>query len=99
MGRPMKTGPSAEPTWYTVDQIVVSVGPYMFQTDRLLLTNSLANSRGRASPPHRILRSLLPSHPASTSERQVMGVACMNVAPDVASFSRNRGPSPAVSRL
>src|SRR5438105_9005344 len=61
MGRPMGTGPSPTPTGYTVDQIVVSVGPYMFHTVGLLLDSALASSRGKASPPHRILRSWLPS--------------------------------------
>src|SRR5437879_6391105 len=99
MGLPIRTGPVEDVISWTVDQIVVSVGPYIFQTDEVLGASCSTRSRGTASPPQRILRSLQPFHPASRSKRHVAGVACMHVAPQVSNISRNRSPSAAISRL
>ena len=62
-----------------MDQTVVSVGPYMFQTEAALAINCSASSRGMASPPQRILRFPFPIQPDSSSNFQVEGVACMTV--------------------
>src|ERR1039458_2321729 len=99
MGRPTNTGPVSDVIGWIADHTVVSVGPYIFHTAEALAANSFASSRGRASPPHSTLRSALPSQPALTSKRHVVGVACMQVAPEVARLSRNRRPSVAVFRL
>src|SRR5215467_5831418 len=80
-GSPKNTGPDVDVIRLADDQIVVSVGPYIFQSDPLRLTSSLASSRGRASPPHKTLNSSDPCQPASKSSRHVAGVACIIVAP------------------
>src|SRR5438552_18524747 len=81
------------------DQMVVSVGPYMFQSDALLFSNWFANSHASASPPHRILILESPCHPASSSIRQVAGVACIMVTPEATSFSASCRPSEETSGL
>src|SRR5262249_28078081 len=79
MGRPIGIAQSAEETGWIADQTVVSVGPYMFQTEAALVISSLAKSRDIASPPHKIFKSGLPGHPASSSNFHVDGVACITV--------------------
>ena len=81
IGLPIGTGFVAEVTCQVVDQIVVSVGPYMFQRDEQRGSNSRANSGGSASPPQRIFIPLRPAQPCSISILHVAGVACMTVAP------------------
>src|ERR1700680_2745290 len=85
MGGPIVTGPSPASTRDVADQIVVSVGPYMFQSSPRCESSS-ASFRGKASPPQSILNPGKPSQPASSSKRQVAGVACITVAFD--SFSK-----------
>src|SRR6267154_159879 len=99
MGFPIVIGPSSEVIREVVDQTVVSVGPYMFQTAEALFNNSRARSRGMPSPPQRTLRFLLPSHPASRSNLHVAGVACITVGAVLSNISRNWYPSIAPSRL
>src|SRR5579864_2511481 len=67
-------------TALTADQMVVSVGPYMFHSEAHLGSNSSANCRGHASPPHRIFKWGLPCHPESSSSLHVERVACITVA-------------------
>ena len=62
-----------------VDQMVVSVGPYMFHSSPPSASRRSASSRGSASPPHSILRPGVPVQPLSSSSRQVAGVACNTV--------------------
>src|SRR5689334_14239002 len=81
IGLPIGTGFVAEVTLQIVDQIVVSVGPYMFQSEEQRVINSRANSDGSASPPQRTFISLRPAQPCSISILQVAGVACITVAP------------------
>src|ERR1041385_5842484 len=64
----------------TVDQIVVSVGPYTFQRSprgRSLEATSLVN----ASPPHNIFKRPISPHPLDSNITHVAGVACTIVAP------------------
>src|SRR5256885_15735010 len=72
MGGPRVTGPWPDSTHEVADQMVVSVGPYIFHTSPRS-TSSLASSRGRASPPHKILRRGGVVQPASRRSRQVAG--------------------------
>src|SRR5215472_5409170 len=90
---------SAELTRATVDQTVVSVGPYKFHNDEHRGISSLAKSGGIASPPHRIFRLSQPCHPLSTIIRQVVGVACITVALLDSKSPRNAMPSRTTSRL
>ena len=77
MGPPMSTGPSPLPTSSTADQMVVSVGPYMFHTEAQRSRSASANSRDQASPPHSAFKRPSPSQPDSINNRQVVGVACI----------------------
>src|SRR5215469_4316917 len=97
MGLPMVT--SSESIRAREDQIVVSVGPYIFQTDPQVDTRRVAKSRSIASPPQRILRRRSPFHPDSNNNRQVAGVACITVAPELLNALAKAVPSMAVSRL
>src|SRR5215471_11893080 len=87
-----------ERTRDTVDQIVVSVGPYKFHNDEHRGINSLAKSGGIASPPQRIFNPSQPGHPLSRSIRQVIGVACITVAWLASKRWLNAAPSRATSR-
>ena len=97
MGRPSDTAslPSLRPAGrvasvmsLTIDQIVVSVGPYRFQTRRHRDRISWANAGVSASPPHSATSRAVAAHPLSTSIRHVAGVAWRRVAP--VSSSRRR---------
>ena len=70
---------------------MVSVGPYMFQTDPARSSSSPASRPGNASPPQITLRSGLPCQPAVDSICQVAGVACITVVPDarISAISRS----------
>src|SRR5437016_13740434 len=81
------------------DHIVVSVGPYMFQTELPHRTRSFASFRAKASPPQSTFSRGCPSHPASRISFQVTGVACMTVALHVLNNSSSWLPSAAASRL
>src|SRR6266576_1941186 len=100
IGLPIGTFRSSRPsTRYTEDQMVVSVGPYMFHTEPQQAASLRASSGGSASPPTRALRFLPPCQPHSNRSLQVVGVACMTVARDVFSKSFSRLPSNVASRL
>src|SRR3989442_12447928 len=94
----MVISPPVESILLSDDQIVVSVGPYMFQSSRHLASKSFARLRDRASPPQSTLKRSLPIHPASINMRQVAGVACITVAPEVAIKSFKIRPSIVASR-
>ncbi|MFT3764373.1 MAG: hypothetical protein QM820_02450 [Minicystis sp.] len=83
----------------TQDQIVVSVGPYMFHTDPERSTRRSASSRGTASPPMSTFSSPSPAQPASSSSRNVVGVACSTVMRPASIRAASARPSTAVSRL
>src|SRR4030042_5547411 len=63
----------------TVDQIAVSVGPYIFQTLETLLNNFSPKSLGIASPPHNTFNFFDPFHAEANKIRHVVGVACIMV--------------------
>ena len=98
IGRPIVTFPFPRPSFSAVDQIVVSVGPYRFQSSAPRSISCAASSCGRPSPPHRIF-SPGPVQPASTSSRHVAGVACITVAPSVSSSVCSWRPSVTSSRV
>ena len=90
IGRPTGTGPVPVVTGWTSDQMVVSVGPYMFQTAMPRTRRASARSRVRGSPPHSTRRPGWPGHPVASRARQVAGVACMTVQPDAAMAEASR---------
>src|SRR3954469_10440792 len=69
------SGVSIFSTFVAPDQMVVSVGPYMFQSELHLGKSCPARSSDQASPPHNIFRSGLPDHPDSSNNCHVVGVA------------------------
>ena len=93
----MTSWPSA--IWHRVDQMVVSVGPYIFHSEPTRGSNCCARSSGSASPPHRTFRSGWPGQPVASSKRQVTGVACITVTRPLLKALANAAPSAAVSRL
>ncbi len=97
IGRPIGTARSVSSTTWRVDQIVVSVGPYTFQTDAPVASSSLASSVGKASPPQRMRSRSARQGPASTIIRHVVGVACTMVARDSAMSARSATGSAATS--
>src|SRR5258708_36025209 len=99
MGGPMVTGPSPDPTSDTADQMVVSVGPYIFHSGTLQARMRLARSRGSASPPQSTLSLGRPVQPVLSNRRKVIGVACKTVAPEERRRSRSCRPSLATARL
>src|SRR5256885_1865040 len=80
-------------TRLAADQMVVSVGPYMFHKEPQRDSNRSANSRSQASPPHRILKFECPVHPASSNRRQVAGGATTLLNP----LFREAGGVPRIS--
>src|SRR5262249_35270408 len=99
MGRPMATGDCVVEIGCTVDQMVVSVGPYMFHRQPQRSIKDSANAGGSDSPPQRILRFGDPSQPASSSNRHVAGVAWTTEARLFAKASWSRVPLEATARL
>src|SRR5579862_9603541 len=79
MGLPTE-GVSPDWTRVAADQMVVSVGPYIFQRELHLGRRAWAKSLPQASPPQRIFKLGFPVQPDSSNMRQVAGVACMMVA-------------------
>ena len=80
IGRPMgTTAASPALAWWTEDQIVVSVGPYMFHTEPQRARSSFAIEPERDSPPHRAFRRGLPVQPAASNICQLAGVPCITV--------------------
>ena len=82
MGLPIGTEFVAEVIRWTVDQTVVSVGPYMFHSPAQRGRRFSARSRRRASPPQSTFTFGDPPQPAWTSARHVTGVACITVQPN-----------------
>src|SRR5262249_39486688 len=93
------TGPCPGCTSSTADQIVVSVGPYMFHTEVARCTSSFASSLGNASPPHKTFSAGSPCQPVSSNCCHVTGVACTTVAFTSLKYSSNWTAYCAVSRL
>ncbi len=96
IGRPIVTR-SEVVTSAAVDQIVVSVGPYRFVTERAVAASVTARSDGSDSPPTSTRRPDR-STPASTSACHRLGVACITVAPDAFSRAPRTDGSPTASR-
>ena len=61
--------------------MVVSVGPYMFHSERSGSPSFVASSALSASPPTQAFSPGMPSQPDSSSRRQPDGVACIIVTP------------------
>ena len=72
IGRPMSTR-SPGSIRRTADHTVVSVGPYMFQSERYRANNKSARSSDQGFPPHKTFKSALPFHCASDNKRHVGG--------------------------
>ncbi|CAE6776749.1 hypothetical protein R69746_04105 [Paraburkholderia aspalathi] len=85
-----------------LDQIVVSVGPYILESVIPRSSSAAARSAGSASPPHSACSGPRKTRPAraslSSSMRQPAGVACMTVAPLCCMSRSRRAPSSTVSR-
>ena len=99
IGRPM--GHSAllpSVMWAQLDQMVVSVGPYMFHSAPTRGTSHWASSGDKASPPTSALSPALPCQPLARNSRQVEGVACSMVMPPASMSCCNALPSSAVAR-
>ncbi|KGC56648.1 hypothetical protein Y023_537 [Burkholderia pseudomallei A79D] len=92
IGAPIEVGRSAV-TGATIDQIVVSVGPYRFQTSPPSSSSRALTASGSVSPPHstRMRRAL--RQPACSSISHVDGVACITVGRAASINSRSRPPS------
>src|SRR5215469_10923487 len=95
----MGTGPFTEVTLWIDDQMVVSVGPYMFHSSAQRARRSLANSGTSDSPPQKARNCFEPGQPASIKARQVAGVACITVERESRIHFINRTGSRASSRL
>src|SRR5215471_1574218 len=85
-------------TFHTLDQTVVSVGPYKLKTDLPLGISASARSLDSGSPPQSILSSGFPSQPASKSILHIVGVACITLALLASIRSINSRGSIGVSR-
>ncbi len=96
IGSPIEIRSSS--TRATEDQMVVSVGPYMFHSVTPVASRRRARSVGSASPPARAVKPGPPRQPVSSSMRQAEGVACIIVAPEVTRAVARRAPSVTVSR-
>ena len=82
----------------SVDQIVVSVGPYMFHSSPPP-ARAVGERAGSASPPQSAVRPGRPGQPASSNRRQVAGVACIRViAVRSARRAGARGSTPSRAR-
>ena len=99
MGQPRGTVPTCIPvSMYTEDQMVVSVGPYIFHNSAQRGSSAAARSPGNASPPQSTFKPRSPGQPASINMRQVTGVACITVAPHRCNAAISNFGSPASSR-
>src|SRR5581483_9343982 len=88
---PISTSSSGLMLWIA-DQMVVSVGPYMFQSEPQRGSNARASSAVQASPPHKTFRRGWPVQPDANISRQVVGVACMTVAAERSNSSLKPPP-------
>ncbi len=82
---------------FIADHIVVSVGPYMFQSSLTLSNMLFANTIGSASPVDMALIGKGSSQPEYKSICQVAGVACIMVIPSSFIKFNNKRVSLAVS--
>ncbi len=98
IGCPMTMSPSPGVMCAQVDQTVVSVGPYIFQSSPTRDSRASASSVGSASPPHSAFHCGPPRQPASSNKRHVDGVACRVSILCSSSRARRRTPSLASSR-
>jgi len=98
MGLPMLGAPPPLCTRCSDDQIVVSVGPYIFHSAAPPFMSSSARGRGRASPPVRRVMPGPPLQPASTRRLHREGVAWTKLIPSLSIRGANRDASIAVSR-
>ena len=71
----------------------------MFQTDPQQAASFRASSAETASPPTIAFRLRSPVQPDSSKMRHVVGVACINVAPELLSRLLRSLPSKVASRL
>src|SRR5207245_8028402 len=94
MGRPIEMGLSPDSTLCTVDQMVVSVGPYIFHTDPERARSSSARSRGSASPPHKIFGLVFPASrlQAPSATLSVLPASLSPELPPIAPSTRRRPP-------
>ncbi|OIQ69933.1 hypothetical protein GALL_484600 [mine drainage metagenome] len=91
MGAPMVIVASAMRR--IADQIVVSVGPYMFHSAPPPDRSRVARSAGKGSPPASMVRLGDRVRPASSSMSHSVGVACIMVMSPRSSRSINAKPS------
>ena len=77
----------------SVDQTVVSVGPYRFHKALQRDSSRVASALLRVSPPHSAVSSGSPRQPASNSIAQVAGTACIRVGRLRRMRSISAGPS------
>ena len=78
MGSPSRTGSSGSTFWME-DQIVVSVGPYIFHSSPTSGSNCPASPASHASPPQSAFSRGIGLSPARRSIFHVAGVACNTV--------------------
>ena len=79
MGFPIVINLSSGLICFTADQIVVSVGPYIFQSSSTRSNNLVAKLMGNASPPQSAFIGKRVSKPESINMCHVVGVACKTV--------------------
>src|SRR5947209_537124 len=82
----------------TVDQIVVSVGPYRFVTEAAHSTNEAAKSAGKASPPTNTRTPASSEAASAATARHKLGVACITDTPADTTVWRSANGSAAASR-
>ena len=75
----MLMGPALAVMRAALDQMVVSVGPYIFHSAAPQGSKRPAKSRVSSSPPHSIFKPGEPCQLAASSIFQVVGVACITV--------------------
>src|SRR2546425_388038 len=88
IGRPSETGAPTVTSAHE-DQMVVSVGPYMFHNPTPAPTSHSAKPGGNPSPPHNTRRPRDGTQPSLKSIRHVDGVACTQLAPDASNNPAN----------
>src|SRR5256885_16240891 len=96
MGTVRSSRPS---TRYNEDHTVVSVGPYIFQTDPQQAASFRASSGETASPPTIAFSLRPPAHPDSSKSCPVVGDASITLAPELLRSLLKSFPSKVASRL
>jgi hypothetical protein len=99
MGRPIETRWSPGSIFWTVDQIVVSVGPYMFHTDAARATSASARSPLNGLSAAQDLQSRIAPPTGFKDHAPGRRVACITVTRPPSSCSFNHAPSTAFSRV